>query len=168
MSLCRMTAAWILVIALAAAAGCTAGASREGDTMRKLTWKLAKTATQARELEVAAAIPAEWASEVTQSPDGMLLSCGDGEYTWNGATSVTLVAGADPESAVQAVEAHYQGQPFEVRTRKNIVNKYEVQLIAADSGENYIIAEGQPGTIRIASGSPCFALPEGTYPGGAW
>lgn len=30
----------------------------------------------------------------------------------------------------------------------------------------YLIREDDPGLIRIASGSPCFTLPEGTYPGG--
>jgi hypothetical protein len=32
--------------------------------------------------------------------------------------------------------------------------------------ENYIFSEGEPHTIRIASGSVCFTLPEGVYPGG--
>ncbi|SJN09850.1 hypothetical protein FM113_07390 [Leucobacter sp. 7(1)] len=48
------------------------------------------------------------------------------------------------------------------------MGQYELQLVAQDGVENYIIAEGEPGTLRIASGSPCFVLPEDTYPGGTW
>ena len=95
--------------------------------------------------------------------------CGRRSHSWNGSTIVTLRNEVDAEEVVTALEPQFAGGPFDVRTRRNIADKYEIQLVAPDRTENDIIAEGvTPGTIRISSASPCFTLPDGVYPGGTF
>jgi len=135
----------------------------------EMTWQDAKAATQATETEIAGRIPADKVADIAQTPEGTLTSCGDGGHSWNGSTTVTLRNGVDAEEVVTALEPQFAGGPFDVRTRRNIADKYEIQLVAPDLTENYIIAEDvTPGTIRISSASPCFTLPDGVYPGGTF
>ncbi|WP_087013043.1 hypothetical protein [Leucobacter sp. 7(1)] len=131
-------------------------------------WSEVKERTQTQELDIAASLPEAWVSEIEQVPDGFLLDCSSTEMTWNGLTKVGLSAGVDPTDAVHHLESRFAGTAFTIGTRLNVVGQYELQLVAQDGVENYIIAEGEPGTLRIASGSPCFVLPEDTYPGGTW
>ena len=80
---------------------------------------------------------------------------------------VTLAKDAEEEPIVKAIEAHYQNSHFTVETDINVSGNYRVQLFYPDSAESYLVSAGwDTDTIRISSGSPCFALPEGVYPGG--
>ncbi|WZH35747.1 MAG: hypothetical protein PIR02_13330 [Microbacterium enclense] len=164
------------VIALAVTlSGCTTPQepaqqpTQEETPVADMTWQDAKAATQATETEIAGRIPADEVASVAQLPEGTLISCGDGGHSWNGSTTVTLRDGVDADEVVRALEPQFAGGEYDVRTRSNIAGKYEVQLVAPDRTENYIIAEDvTPGTVRISSASPCFTLPDGVYPGGTF
>lgn len=160
---------WSVVLCVLVIAGCSEGHGASVTSEENgPSWLEAKRSTQAREREIAESIPEPWVVETLQTPDGFLLDCGADEKTWNGLTEVTLAAEIDPVEAVNHVESRFDHTTFTMSTRLNVVGQHELQLIAPDGVENYIVAEGEPGVIRIASGSPCFALPEGTYPGGTW
>ncbi|MBQ3358987.1 MAG: hypothetical protein IJG47_08820 [Microbacterium sp.] len=129
----------------------------------------AKETAQAMELEIAGLVPSEVVVSVDQMPKGTLFSCSETEWRWKGATTVTVRKGTDIEAIVRAVQIHYEGSRFDLGTRQDIVDHFEVQLTSPDTAENYIVSEGfEPNEIRIASGSVCFTLPEGTWTRGAF
>ncbi|WP_411734132.1 hypothetical protein [Paeniglutamicibacter sp.] len=132
----------------------------------ELTWQKAKAQSQAMELEIANLIPEDNVVKIEQKATGILFECGEAQHRWKGSAAVTLSAGTDPEPIVRAIEAHFQDSRFNLKTGPDIVGDYRVQLRSPDTSENYIIVKDGPGEVRIASGSPCFALPEGVYPGG--
>ncbi len=134
----------------------------------ELTWQEAKTQAQAMEVKLAALIPKDAVISIDQKKKGMLLSCNKTQHKWKSSTTITIAAGTNIEPVVKDIEAHYQSSLFGVRNRLDIRGSYEVQMIAlSGSGESYIVAEGlAPNQIDIDSGSPCFTLPEGVYPGG--
>ena len=126
-----------------------------------LTWQDAKAQTQAMELEIAGLIPKAKVVKVGQKEIGTLFNCSDARHNWNGSTTVTLTKGTDPEPLVKGVETHYRASGFNVETDFDVVGDYRVQLRSPDTAESYIIVKDDPDTIRIASGSACFTLPEG-------
>ncbi|MFL4473576.1 hypothetical protein ACIPVK_06235 [Paeniglutamicibacter sp. MACA_103] len=127
-----------------------------------MTWQEAKAHSQAIELEIAELIPKDKVVKIEQGETGTLLSCSETEHNWNGTSMVTLVKDAEEEPLVRAIEAHYQDSHFTVENDVNISGNYRVQLLHPDSAENYLISAGwDTDTIRISSGSACFALPEG-------
>jgi hypothetical protein len=144
----------------------TTATSGDAPVENALTWQEAKARTQAMELEVARLIPDGKVVKIDQGETGILLSCSETQHNWNGATTVTLSKGTEPEPLVKAIEAHYQDSRFTIETDLDIVGDYRVQLRSPDTAESYIIVKDDPGTIRTASGSACFTLPEGEYPGG--
>ncbi len=140
----------------------------KGENMStELTWQEAKATTQKKQLEIAALIPANIVVNIEQAPKGVLLSCNNTGRNWNGATTITVAAGTEIEPIVKAIQNHYENSEFTIKTRLDIAQKYEVQLIAPDNVESHLIAEDiDPDKIRIDSGSACFTVPEGMYPGG--
>lgn len=132
----------------------------------ELTWQEAKARAQAMELEIAKLFPEDNVVKIDQGKTGTLFSCSETQHNWNGATTVTLSKGTAPEPLVKAIEAHYQDSRFTIETDLDIVGDYRVQLRSPDSAASYIIVRDDPEAIRIASGSACFTLPEGEYPGG--
>ncbi|MET4097406.1 hypothetical protein [Arthrobacter sp. UYCu712] len=134
----------------------------------ELTWQEAKAPAQAMEVEIAALIPKDAVVSIDQKKTGVLFSCSKAQHRWKGSTTVTVVEGTKIEPILKDIETHYQSGPFEVGNRLDIRGSYEVQISPHNtSDENYIFAEGlAPNEIRIDSGSECFTLPEGIYPGG--
>jgi hypothetical protein len=129
----------------------------------------AKAQAQAMELEIAGLVPSEVVVSVDQMPKGTLFSCSETEWRWKGATTVTVAEGTDIESIVRSIQAHYEKSRFDLGTRQDISDHFEVQLMAPATAENYIVSEGfEPDEIRIASGSVCFTLPEGTWTRGSF
>lgn len=134
----------------------------------ELTWQDAKAHTQALELEIAAQVPEDAVISIDQKTKGMLLSCNRTKHSWNGSTTVTVTEGTKIEPILKEIKTHYQSAQYVVEDRLDIRGSYEVQISPHNtSDENYIVAEGlAPNQIRIDSGSECFTLPEGIYPGG--
>jgi hypothetical protein len=169
----RITAAvLVLLVLLVAVTGCTSGAptsttETEGNATveSELTWQDAKAKAQAMELEIARMIPEDKVAKIEQPETGLLFSCSEKQHTWDGSTNVTLTEGTEEEPLLKAIEAHYQDGPFALESDLDIVGDYRVQLRSRDSAESYIFGIGEPGTIHIASGSACFTLPDGVYPG---
>lgn len=157
----RRRAAVASVFLLLCLTGCADNSSAATGTV-ELTWQDAKASTQAMELEIAESLPPDRVVEVAQMPTGMLISCGDSTVNWNGATTVTLTAGTEPDPLVHAVEEKYRDSRFAIKVRDpDPSGYYEVQLRSPDGGEHYLIGAGfDPNTIRIASGSECFPWPE--------
>lgn len=61
---------------------------------------------------------------------------------------------------------HYRaGSEFTVSEYTDITHRFNVHLIKKDREESYIVGPGVEGSIEIDSGSACFTLPEGVYPG---
>ena len=135
-----------------------------------LTWEEAKAETQKTELEIAELIPATDVVSVVQKPTGTLFSCDAEQHTWYGSTTIEIAPDADAEEIVRALESHFrEGKRFDVRTRRDVVGEYELQLMSPETAETYIIGPDDGGaTIRIGSGSPCFTLPDDVYPGGTF
>ncbi|MET4097408.1 hypothetical protein [Arthrobacter sp. UYCu712] len=132
----------------------------------ELTWQEAKAHTQAMELEIAALIPKDTVTSIDQKKTGMLLSCNRTQHKWKGSTTITVAEGTKIEPIVKDIEAHYRANGTKVSADRSVNDNYRIQ-IDLGAGENYIVAEGlAPNEIRIASGSACFTLPEGVYPGG--
>ncbi|MFJ6453494.1 hypothetical protein [Paenarthrobacter sp. NPDC091669] len=133
----------------------------------ELTWQEAKAHTQAMELEIAALIATDTIVSINQKKKGVLLSCNKTQHNWNGSTTVTVADGTKIEPIVKDIEAHYRASGLNVSVDKDVDDKYRIQIDPPTQGENYIIAEDlAPNEIRVASGSACFTLPEGIYPGG--
>lgn len=144
----------------------TASDTQEEPLITELTWQGAKAHTQAMELEIAALIPNNTIVSIDQKETGMLLSCNSTHHKWKGSTTITVVGGTNIEPIVKGIEAHYRAKGTKVSADTNVDEDYRFQ-IDLGGGENYIVAEGlAPNEIRIASGSECFILPEGIYPGG--
>jgi hypothetical protein len=156
-----------MLVLLTTMTGCATKAEGITPLKKELTWQAAKAHSQAIELEIAELIPKDKVVKIEQDETGTLLSCSETEHNWNGTSMVTLAKDAEEEPLVKAIEAHYQNSQFAVETDINISGNYRVQLFHPDSAENYLISAGwDTDTIRISSGSSCFALPEDVYPGG--
>ena len=145
--------------------------SKEGDTTvaTELTWQEAKARTQAIELEIVNSIPEDHVAKIDQLPTGVLIDCSDTLVTWNGATTVTLAAGMEPEPLVRGIQAKYEDSRFNLKIRDPApAGDYEVQLRSPDTAEIYIIGEGtKPNTILITSSSDCFTwVDDGKFKGG--
>ncbi|WP_284986398.1 hypothetical protein [Arthrobacter sp. fls2-241-R2A-172] len=139
-----------------------------GEPMKAdLTWQEAKAQTQAMELEIAALIPKDAVISIDQKKKGMLLSCNSTHHKWKGSTTITVVEGTNIEPIVKDIEAHYRGQGLKVSANMDVDKKLLIQIDPPAPGENYLVGGGvKPNEIWIDSGSPCFTLPEGIYPGG--
>lgn len=139
------------------------GASAESE----LTWQKAKARTLATQLEIARLIPEDKVVKIHNKKTGTLFACGEAQHNWLGSATVTLTEGTEPEPLVKEIEAHYKDSGFDIETDIDSAGDYQVQLGSPGTAENYIISAGwDPDTIRIASGSDCFTLPDGVYPGG--
>lgn len=163
------TAIAVLLIAVIGVSGCadTEIPREEHNLETSLTWQNAKAETQKTALEIASVIPKDKVASIVQKETGVLLSCNKAEHNWNGWTDITLTAGANVEEVVKGLELHYRDGSFEVTTRTGIDGDYQVHLLGPAPSEGYLIGKGlTPHEIRIDSGSPCFTLPEGIYPGG--
>ncbi|WP_432244839.1 hypothetical protein ACRB8A_13190 [Arthrobacter sp. G.S.26] len=133
----------------------------------ELTWQEAKAHTQAMQLEIAALIPKDAVILIDQKKKGVLLSCNKTQHNWNASTTLTVAEGTELEPIVGAIEAHYRANGAKVSVDRNVDENYRIQIDPPAPGEIYIVSEGlSPNEIRIASGSACFTLPEGVYPGG--
>ncbi|WP_284986400.1 hypothetical protein [Arthrobacter sp. fls2-241-R2A-172] len=144
----------------------TAADTQEEPLITELTWQEAKAHTQTMELEIAALIPNNNLVSIDQKKAGMLLSCNSTHHKWKGSTTITVVEGTNIEPIVKDIEANCRAKGTKVSADRNVDGDYRIQ-IDLGAGENYIVAEGlAPNEIRIASGSACFTLPEGIYPGG--
>ncbi|MFL4475203.1 hypothetical protein ACIPVK_14490 [Paeniglutamicibacter sp. MACA_103] len=137
-----------------------------GAVESELTWQKAKAQSQAMEQEIANLIPEDKMVKIEQKATGILFECGEAQHLWKGSTTVTLTEGTEPEPLVKEIEAHYQDSRFNIKTSTSVTGNYRIQLRSPDTSENYIIVKDGPGEVRIASGSPCFTLSEGIYPGG--
>lgn len=142
----------------------------EHNVVTQVRWQEAKASTEKEALEIAALIPKDKITSIVQKETGVLLSCSNTEHNWNGSTSITLTQGSEAESVVKELEtaarAHYTDHRFEVSSDRTIQGTFRVEISDPATSEMYLIREDDPGVIRIASGSPCFILPEGIYPGG--
>ena len=133
----------------------------------ELTWQEAKAHTQAMQLEIAALIPTDTVLSTDQKKQGVLLSCNETQHHWAASTTVTVAEGTEIEPIVRTIEAHYRANGAKVSVDRNISENYRIQIDPPAPGESHLVSEGDsPTEIRIASGSACFTLPEGVYPGG--
>jgi hypothetical protein len=177
----RTGAMTLLLVGLIGLAGCagnpggtpieptgpTATKTQEATVNAEMTWQQAKAHTQAVQLEIVALIPKDAVVSIDQKKKGVLLSCNKTQHNWNASTTVTVAEGTKIEPIVKAIEAHYRANGARVSVDRNVNENYRIQIDPPAPGESYIVSEGlSPNEIRIASGSPCFTLPEGTYPGG--
>ncbi|GEB18047.1 hypothetical protein [Paenarthrobacter aurescens] len=145
----------------------TATKTQEDPMNGELTWQEAKAKAQAMELEIAALIPQDTVVSIDQKTKGVLLSCNKTQHRWKGSTTITVADGTKIESIVKDVEAHYRANGLKVSVDMDIDEKLLVQIDPPAPGENYLVGGGvKPNEIWIDSGSPCFTLPEGIYPGG--
>ncbi|WOH17734.1 hypothetical protein IRJ34_15480 [Paenarthrobacter sp. GOM3] len=140
----------------------------QGEPMNaELTWQEAKAQAQAMELEIASLIPKDAVVSIDQKKKGMLLSCNKTQHNWKGFTTITVAEGTRIEPIVRAIETHYRAKGTKVSADRNLNEDYRIQIDPPAPGENYIVSEGlAPNQIDIDSGTPCFTLPKGIYPGG--
>jgi hypothetical protein len=145
----------------------TAAQTQEEPMNAELTWQEAKAHTQTMEREIAALIPEDAVLSIDQQQTGTLLSCNKTQHNWNASTTVTVAEGTEIEPIVKTIEAHYRANGTEISVDRDINENYRIQIDPPAPGENHLVSEGfSPNEIRIASGSACFTLPEGIYPGG--
>lgn len=148
------------------------GCAPDGDVPSEensVTLEEAKADAQAMEMEIASLIPGDLVVGVEQKPDGTLFSCDEKQHRWKGSTRIMLTPDADPESIVMDLEVRMSDDDrFASRNWFDPTGAYNVQLMSPESAANFIFGEDDPHTIRIASGSVCFTLPEGVYPGGTF
>jgi len=167
-----MRARWgLIAVALGcvvALSGC-APAADEPDEQSGVTWEEGKAQVQATEMEIASLIPDDVVARIDQKPEGTLFSCGEEQHRWKGSTTVVLLPEADATAVVKQLESDVKDVGrFDVESWVDVTDTYSVQLTSPGSAENHVLSEGEPHTIRIASGSVCFTLPEGVYPGGTF
>ncbi|WP_136043496.1 MULTISPECIES: hypothetical protein [unclassified Microbacterium] len=168
-----MRASWwqaigVVAVCSAILGGCAFLAERPGQESKETADK-AKADAQAMELEIASLIPDDVVASVDQKPDGTLFSCDEARHHWAGSTTVVLVSEADATEVVKQLESDVRDEGrFSVESWVDVTDTYSVQLTLPGSVENYIFSEGEPHTIRIASGSEYFTLPEGVYQGGTF
>lgn len=182
----RSGAMALLLVGLIGLAGCagnpntdpaeppapTAAQTPEEPGKAELTWQEAKAHTQVMEREIAALIPEDAVLSIDQQQTGTLLSCNETQHNWNASTTVTVAEGTEIEPIVKVIEAHYRANGTEISVDRDEVDRdeneiYRIQIDPPAPGESHLVSEGlSPNEIRIASGSACFTLPEGIYPGG--
>lgn len=161
---------WLRVqagVLLAVAVG-LAGCAAKEEPMDGLTWQDAKRETQAMELRIAALIPKDQVVSIEQLSEGSLFGCGNERHQWMGRTTVVLSPSADDAAIVEQIRRHFEDAgTYTVESYTGVSEDVNVQLTAADGEETFIVGPGiAEGSIEIDSGSACFTLPEGTYPGG--
>lgn len=139
----RARCATAVLVLLVAVTGCTPGAptsttETEGNAPveRELTWQDAKAKAQAMELEIAGLISEDKVAKIEQRETGLLFSCSETQHNWSGSTNVTLTEGTEEGPLLKAIEAHYQDSPFAIKSDRDIVGDYRVQLRSRDSAES--------------------------------
>lgn len=150
--------------------GCTSSEQvelpeEEVDMSNSLTWQEAKASSQAMEIEIAGLIPQDLVVDVTQKPQGVLLSCSATEHSWNGRTIVHLKPGTEVDPILRNIQAHYSERNFEGSMDLDVMGDERLQLVG-DTGESYLIGFEATDALYIASSSACFTLPDNVYPGG--
>lgn len=160
----------LLLLALSiGAAGC--GHSGSAPTTRssepEFGWEEAKAAAQETSMELAELLPKSHVVSVTQSPTGILLSCGRDLHQWTGYTFVELHKRTDVEGAVKVIESRVSKNQFDVWSGRSELGSYTIQLSSIRTGAVFVIMRGvEPEVIRIRAASKCFSLPDGELPVG--
>jgi len=159
----RYAAIAVLLGGAVALAGCAAGMEETADT--DLSLEGAKQAAMALELELVALVPPGVAGQPEQSPDGILMKCGEGSHQWTGRTIVPLSEPIDAEALVTSVMEHYgESEEFEAVSIPRKSGEPRVQVRGPFSA-SVIVSENPDRTaIEISSFSACFELPDGVSP----
>lgn len=127
----------------------------------------AKESAQGAEKAVAEPIPTDSRTAISQRPNGVLVSCGDGKR-WSGSTAVSLTKGGTVESVFEAVSSDALDSSFTVSKQTSSEGNPRLQL-DDDEGNTVYLSPRAGGTeIDIDSFSKCFSVPadfqnQGTY-----
>lgn len=127
----------------------------------------AKESAQGAEKAVADLIPTDSRTAISQRPNGVLVSCGDGKQ-WSGNTTVRLTSGVTVQSVFEAVSSDALDAKFTVDKQTSSEGNPRLQL-DDDEGNTVYVSPRAGGTeIDIDSFSKCFPVPsdfqnQGTY-----
>jgi hypothetical protein len=150
-------------VLLVSVAGCAARDPVSDD----LTVDQAKQVTLGIEDDIAALIPAQNVTKKEQRSTGTLLSCApDRGYQWTGRTKVFLHGDPDIGAIIDSiVDAYADKDGFASKRTKDITGEPQAEVRGVD-GSIFIASPWEEDSrIEIASGSPCFRLPEDQYAG---
>lgn len=159
----RLAAIAVLLGGALALTSCATGVESTVDI--ELSLEDAKQSAMALELEIAALVPPDAAGQPEQSPDGILMNCGDGGHRWTVGTTVPLREPIDAEAFVTSVIEHYgESDELEAVSIPRKSGEPRVQVLGP-FGSSVIASENRDRTaIRISSFSACFKLPDGVSP----
>ncbi|MFZ6990766.1 hypothetical protein ACO0E1_02640 [Curtobacterium sp. RRHDQ66] len=161
----RYTAALVVGPLSLLLAGCAM--SDEGQASPEARIAAAKESAQGAEKVVVELIPTSSRIAVSQRPNGVLVSCGDGKQ-WSGSTRVSLASGVAVQSVFDAVTSDALESKFTVDEQTSSGGNPRLQL-GDDAGNTVYLSPRAGGTgIDIDSFSKCFSVPadfqdEGTY-----
>ncbi len=152
-------------IGLAVGTGFLLGGCADESVDPDLSLENAKRVAQDLELELAAFVPSEAAGQPDQSPDGILMPCGDGGHRWAGGTVVPVREPIDAEALVAAIVERYDGSDgLDALSIPRPSGEPRVQVLGP-FGSSAIVAENRERTaVEISSFSSCFELSEGVSP----
>lgn len=162
----RPRLAAVVIAVVLGAAGCSSG---DAVVVEGLTVEQAKSMTMAADREIVAALDPGSVGEVLQRGSGSLLSCSRGSHRWAGGTDFFIADGADMEEVLESVGSTYsERDDFSVEWDEDRDHDARLRIEGRD-GLTFLLSQWpQEGFIGVLSFSPCFELPEGTYPGGDW
>jgi hypothetical protein len=156
-----MGRAAVLVLVVSVMSSCAASPMEETKSM---DLKTAKGIAMAMEDGATALVPAENTGERTQFETAHLLGCGDGEYSWSGHSTVSLVGDADAEAIIEAIAVLWEEEPG-ARVERKVARGGVLRVDLTRENDSYSAGVWQSGTIlKINSFSPCFPLEDGQHP----
>lgn len=132
-----------------------------------LTVDQAKQITLGIEDEIAALIPAENVAKKEQRNTGTLLGCApDRGYQWTGRTKVFLQGDPDIGTIIDSIVDAYADKAGFASKRTKDINGEPQAEVRGDDGSIFVASPWEEDSrIEIASGSPCFRLPDDQYVG---
>lgn len=159
-----VAAGWVCAAVLLA--GCSARAAEVVDGM---TVEDAKSMTMAVEDDVVASVDRAVLGEIHQGETGILLSCSTESHRWAGGVDFFVEDGADMLELLQDIEESFATRDDFSVDRELDINGNETLTLRGPDGLVLTVSQWRrEGFIGVLSFSPCFELPEGTYPGGVW
>jgi hypothetical protein len=105
---------------------------------------------------------------ILEPPDGVLMSCSDGQFQWTGSTTVEYSTVPDEQGYFEALEAELaDDQEFSTNRQLSPDGESERLIVMSEDGTRYSVKVWTGiSKVQVTSSSWCFTLQPGQTEGG--
>jgi hypothetical protein len=105
---------------------------------------------------------------ILEPPDGVLMSCSDGQFQWTGSTTVEYSTVPDEQGYFEGLEAELAGdETFSTKRQLSPDGESERLIVMSEDGTRYSVKVWTGRSkVQVSSSSWCFTLQPGQAEGG--